>query len=265
MSRPAAASYGRSRAPGTRASRRKTTSTTTTASRHGAMDPGAHRSVVVRPGRPPMQPILMRSAPGAATREPGPQVRGSHVEARGLTQRARSRQILQSISLDLRPGEFVAIAGGSGAGKTTLLQALAGQKAPSSGRIRHDGVELNDVWLERADWLCSAGRHHPRGARAGPHPGARRSSSAPTRNVERRDQGPRRRDAAAARSCGSRQRPGEGPLGRPAQAREYRRGTPQSAHVCSHSMSPPPGSTRPRAQRSLRSCEGSPTPEPPSS
>ncbi len=90
-----------------------------------------------------MQPILTRSAPGAATREPGPGVRGSHVEARGLTQRARSRQILQSISLDLRPGEFVAIAGGSGAGKTTLLQALAGQKAPSSGRIRHDGVELN--------------------------------------------------------------------------------------------------------------------------
>jgi ABC transport system ATP-binding/permease protein len=80
---------------------------------------------------------------GAPAREPTNKGQGSQVEARGITQYAGSRQILQSLSLTLRPGEFVAIAGGSGAGKTTLLRALAGLKRPSSGVVTHDGRELN--------------------------------------------------------------------------------------------------------------------------
>ena len=51
-----------------------------------------------------------------------------------------ARQILQELSLTVKPGELVAIAGGSGAGKTTLLEILAGQQPPSAGEVRHDGV-----------------------------------------------------------------------------------------------------------------------------
>jgi ABC-type multidrug transport system ATPase subunit len=95
-----------------------------------------------------MQPILSSSSPGGAIRERGIGLQGSHVQARAITQQARSRQILQPLSLELHPGEFVVIAGGSGAGKTTLLRALAGLTAPTSGSIAHDGTELNPSKLD---------------------------------------------------------------------------------------------------------------------
>ena len=43
---------------------------------------------------------------------------------------------LQSISLDVHPGEFLVLLGPSGCGKSTLLQIIAGLEAPSSGEIR---------------------------------------------------------------------------------------------------------------------------------
>jgi NitT/TauT family transport system ATP-binding protein len=43
---------------------------------------------------------------------------------------------LQSITLDVHPGEFLILLGPSGCGKSTLLQIIAGLEAPSSGEIR---------------------------------------------------------------------------------------------------------------------------------
>jgi len=43
---------------------------------------------------------------------------------------------LQSISLEIEPGEFLILLGPSGCGKSTLLQILAGLEAASSGEIR---------------------------------------------------------------------------------------------------------------------------------
>ena len=65
---------------------------------------------------------------------------GGRIEAVNVNQQVGARQILQELSLTVKPGELVAIAGGSGAGKTTLLEILAGQQPPSAGEVRHDGV-----------------------------------------------------------------------------------------------------------------------------
>ena len=57
--------------------------------------------------------------------------RGGRIDAINVSRHAGARQILQQLSLTVKPGELVAIAGGSGAGKTTLLETLAGLQPPS--------------------------------------------------------------------------------------------------------------------------------------
>ena len=50
--------------------------------------------------------------------------------------------ILDDVSLDVWPGEFIMIVGHSGCGKSTLLNLVAGFDKPTRGRVLVDGVEV---------------------------------------------------------------------------------------------------------------------------
>jgi ATP-binding cassette subfamily B protein len=55
---------------------------------------------------------------------------------------------LDDFSLDVRPGETVAIVGPSGAGKSTVFQLLLRFYDAQAGRVRIDGVDVRELSLE---------------------------------------------------------------------------------------------------------------------
>jgi len=56
--------------------------------------------------------------------------------------------VLDGVSLDLRPGERLAVVGPSGAGKSTLGRMLAGIHGPRTGSVEVGGVPLVDLPLD---------------------------------------------------------------------------------------------------------------------
>jgi NitT/TauT family transport system ATP-binding protein len=68
------------------------------------------------------------------------------VDVAGVSRRFATRDgevcALDSVSFDMRPGEFLSIVGPSGCGKSTLVMLLAGLMAPSAGRIAIRGVPV---------------------------------------------------------------------------------------------------------------------------
>lgn len=57
--------------------------------------------------------------------------------------------VLKGVSLDIQPGEFVAIVGPSGAGKSTILRLLLGFDKASSGSILYDGQDIHSLDIRR--------------------------------------------------------------------------------------------------------------------
>jgi len=52
---------------------------------------------------------------------------------------------LENVSFEIKPKEFVSIAGKSGAGKTTLLRILLAEEKPTKGQIFFDGENLSKI------------------------------------------------------------------------------------------------------------------------
>ncbi len=64
------------------------------------------------------------------------------IHVQDLTKKYGDMYALDSVSLDVKSGEFLTLLGPSGSGKTTLLMAIAGFNRPDSGSIRFGDEEV---------------------------------------------------------------------------------------------------------------------------
>jgi ABC-type multidrug transport system fused ATPase/permease subunit len=85
----------------------------------------------------PSRPVPVPIAHGEA---------GAHLRLDGVTFGYESgRSVLRNISLDVRPGETLALVGGSGAGKSTLVSMIPRFIDPWSGTVTLNGIDLRSL------------------------------------------------------------------------------------------------------------------------
>lgn len=84
----------------------------------------------------------------APTALPAPKGRVG-LENIAVLDQARTKPILNDVTLSIDAGETLAIIGPSGAGKSTLVRALTGALRPDRGTIRIDGADMMDWDPER--------------------------------------------------------------------------------------------------------------------
>jgi len=64
---------------------------------------------------------------------------GAAVQMRGIRHRFAAVPVIEDVTLEIAPGELVALLGPSGCGKSTLLRILAGLQVQSEGEVRIGG------------------------------------------------------------------------------------------------------------------------------
>jgi spermidine/putrescine transport system ATP-binding protein len=73
------------------------------------------------------------------------------VDVCNVTKRFGAVTAVDSVSLGVRPGEFLTLLGPSGCGKTTLLRMIAGFESPDQGRVVLGGKDVTDLPPYRRD------------------------------------------------------------------------------------------------------------------
>ena len=68
-----------------------------------------------------------------------------NLQIRNLSKLYGDTPVFANVSLDVEPGEFVAIVGESGVGKSTLLNCMAGLDSWDSGTVMLDGTNLGEL------------------------------------------------------------------------------------------------------------------------
>ena len=71
------------------------------------------------------------------------------LSARSLRKSYRRRPVLRDVSLDLAPGEVVALLGPNGSGKTTCFYAIAGLVQADAGAVVLDGQDVSRLPMYR--------------------------------------------------------------------------------------------------------------------
>jgi branched-chain amino acid transport system ATP-binding protein len=62
-----------------------------------------------------------------------------------LTVGYNAAPVLREVSIQVRPGQLVAVVGPNGAGKSTLFKTISGLLKPSAGTIRFEGRDIRDI------------------------------------------------------------------------------------------------------------------------
>jgi ATP-binding cassette, subfamily B, bacterial CvaB/MchF/RaxB len=77
------------------------------------------------------------------------------IENVSYTYPGASAPVIDGISIDVKPGEVLAISGVSGAGKSTLLKIMAGLLKPDSGRVLVDGIDILQYGVREYRYACA--------------------------------------------------------------------------------------------------------------
>jgi branched-chain amino acid transport system ATP-binding protein len=71
------------------------------------------------------------------------------LETRGLRVQYGEMAALKDVTLQIAPGESVALVGANGAGKSTLIKAITGLLRPKEGQLLFDGLDVRTVPANR--------------------------------------------------------------------------------------------------------------------
>ena len=103
-----------------------------------------------RPGATPLPAPTGQPSLAALSGRTGAQPRGAHVafDRVSLSYAGSSRPSLVDVTMEIGPGERVALVGGTGSGKSTLAALIPRLYQPSAGRVLVDGYDVTGLTLD---------------------------------------------------------------------------------------------------------------------